>query len=548
MFVLVWAAGRSLRKDLEVQTVQDLERMARLVKESLGDDPEAWQLRVRMLGQSNDLRITLIAPDGTVVADSDIPNPDRTQIANHGDREEVQAALRGEVGRARRTSETVGTELLYIAIPGGPGVVRVASNLRQANQLLDRSLRSVAWAAAFALVVGSLLAIGAARAVTSPLRDLAASARAIAAGNLPRFPRSGVSDIDALVISLREMNRQLNDRFEELRREQSESSAVVGAMVEGVLVTDPRGRIVTANPAARAMLGYGERDHLPDLQALFKARGARAAVESVLAGKEVSREIQLDSATLLIQARPLPNDGAVVVLHDLTDLRRLEIVRRDFVANVSHELKTPLTSIAGYTDTLLTDTPDDDTARQFLETIQANATRMQHLVDDLLDLSRIESGRWQPTLAPVAIGPAAEEEWANLTGPEEGVRRFMVTCHPPELALDVDRKALHQILTNLFDNAIRHTEPGGNIGLQAEEVSGGIRLRIIDDGTGIPSEHLPRIFERFYRADQARSRAQGGTGLGLAIVKHLMEAHGGSVGADSRLGDGTTITCWFPRS
>ena len=548
MFVLVWAAERSLRRDLEVQTIQDLERLARLVRESLGDDPEAWQERVRMIGQSNDLRITLISPDGNVLADSDIPNPERTQIANHGDREEVMAALRGEVGHARRTSETVGAELLYVAIPGGPGVVRVASNLRQANQLLNRSLRSVAWAAVLALLVGSLLAVGAVRTVTSPLRGLAGAARAIAAGNLPRFPRSGISEIDALVISLREMHRQLIDRFEELRREQSESNAVVGAMVEGVLATDKRGRILTANPAARALLGYGEHDQLPELPALFKSKEARAVVESVLAGTDVSREVEIDSATFLIQARPLPSGGAVVVIHDLTDLRKLEIVRRDFVANVSHELKTPLTSIAGYADTLLTDTPDEETTQRFLETIRTNTTRMQHLVDDLLDLSRIESGRWQPAKEPVAIEPVAREEWANVTGADESGRQFTVTCDPPDLILEVDPEALRHILSNLFDNAIRHTDPDGTITLLAEEAGGAVKLDVIDNGTGILSEHLPRIFERFYRADEARSRAHGGTGLGLAIVKHLMDAHGGRVEAHSRLGDGTTITCWFPRS
>jgi len=546
MSVLVWTTERSLRRDLEIQTVQDLERLARLVRDGIGNEPQAWQDRVRRMGQQNDLRITLIAPDGTVLADSDIPNPERTEIANHGDREEVLAALRGETGLARRASETVGGELLYVAIPGGPGVVRVASNLRQVNAVLHRSLRSIAWAAAVALLVGSLLAIGAVRTVTSPLRGLAAAARAIAAGNLPRFPRSGISEIDALIVSLREMHRQLLDRFEELRREQSESSTVVGAMIEGVLATDERGRIVTANPAARTLLGYDKQEQLPDLQALFKSRDARMVVGTVLAGEEVSREVELDSVTVLIQARPLPNGGAVVVLHDLTDLRRLETVRRDFVANVSHELKTPLTSIAGYTDTLLTDAPDAETTRRFLDTIRNNATRMHHLVDDLLDLSRIESGRWLPRPEPVVVEPVAREEWATVIGPDMAVRQFEVACDPPGLVLEADPEALRHILTNLLDNAVRHTDPDGAVGVRVEEVDRTVRLTVTDDGTGIMSEHLPRIFERFYRADEARSRAHGGTGLGLAIVKHMMEAHGGRVEASSRVGEGTAITCVFP--
>ena len=545
MLVLVWAADRTLRHDLERQTTADLERMARLVRAGITDDASSWQRQVRDLGQRNDLRITLIDRAGEVVADSDIPNPTITDIANHSDRPEVQAALAGEVGTARRRSETVGAELFYVAIPGGPGVVRVASSLAQVDAVLRRSRRAIIWAAFLALIVGSTVAVVTVRSIARPLHSLSAAARAIAAGNLPRFPRSGVSDIDALVVSLRAMHRQLEERFDELRREQAGSNAVVSAMVEGVLATDERGRILTANPAARKQLGYGPTDPIPDLPTLFKSKDARALVDAVMDGEAVSREIQVDGVTFFIGARPLPSGGAVVVLHDLTDLRKLETVRTDFVANVSHELKTPLTSVAGYTDTLLTDPPEPEVARRFLETIRSNTRRMQHLVDDLLDLSRIESGRWQPQPEEFSAADVVQEEWDGLSSKAGAGRTLVIDC-PADQRLGVDPEAFRQILVNLFDNAIRHTEATGTIRCDIRPADGLVRVSIRDDGTGILSEHLPRIFERFYRADEARSRAQGGTGLGLAIVKHLVEGHGGHVEARSEWGVGTEVTCWFP--
>jgi signal transduction histidine kinase len=278
---------------------------------------------------------------------------------------------------------------------------------------------------------------------------------------------------------------------------------------------------------------------------LFKSKEARALVEAVMQGQSVSREIEVDGVTFFIGARPLPSGGAVVVLHDLTDLRKLETVRTDFVANVSHELKTPLTSVAGYTETLLTDPPEPDVARQFLETIRSNTRRMQHLVDDLLDLSRIESGRWQPQPETFPAAGVVRQEWEGLAS-RAGTERTLVLDCPADQQLQVDPEAFRQILVNLFDNAIRHTEASGTIHCDIQPSEDLIRVSIRDDGTGILSEHLPRIFERFYRADEARSRAQGGTGLGLAIVKHLVEGHGGRVEASSEWGIGTEVTCWFP--
>jgi signal transduction histidine kinase len=314
-----------------------------------------------------------------------------------------------------------------------------------------------------------------------------------------------------------------------------------------VIAADARGRITTANAAARRLLGYEDETTLPALGSLFRAPEAHELVQAALDGSAAAtRVIRLDDRTIELSAHLLPDGGAVLVLRDLTELRSLEVVRRDFVANVSHELKTPLTSIAGYSETLLSDRTDADTTRRFLEVILANAQRMQRLVDDLLDLSRVESGRWKPS--PVATDPAgaAREAWAGLgrRASESGVDLRVDVA--PGLTAYLDPEAARQILTNLFDNALRHTPRGGSVTLSARTDEGGVLLRVSDTGSGIGHEHLPRIFERFYRADPSRARAAGGTGLGLAIVRHLVESHGGSVWAESEVGHGTTIGVWVP--
>jgi signal transduction histidine kinase len=402
-------------------------------------------------------------------------------------------------------------------------------------------------AALVALVLGTLLALMAARRFARPLADIAASAQSITRGETPRFPFSGIPDVDRLTANLRQMHDQLNERFESLRRRQSETAAIVDSMVEGVLSSDAKGRILTANPAVRRLLGYGETEQLPDLALLFRTKEAREALVTVLTGESIAdREISLGDRTYLLNARPLPTGGAVVVLHDLTRLKRLETVRRDFVANASHELKTPLTAISGYAETLLADEPGPAISKRFLETILSNARRMQRLVDDQLDLSRIESGSWTPRRDQVAIEPAAREAWALATATEPAAPNFEIQLAPEATWIAADPDGLRQIFRNLFENAVRHTAPSGRVTVSATPDDGGIRISVADTGAGIGSEHLPRIFERFYRVDPSRSREQGGTGLGLAIVKHLVEGHGGRVWAESTLGTGTTIQIQWP--
>ncbi len=548
ILVLVWRADRSLRRDLESDVARTLLREAILLREAVPADSAAWPAAVQRLARQNAVRIMLLDGAGRPRADSELPPGALAGLGSLAGDSDVRAVLAGApepvVHRGAR-----GDDRMYVSVRGGPGVVRLIASLSQVDETVRRSQAAIAGGALVALAVGSLLALVAGRSITQPLSGLVGASRAIAAGSLPRFPRSGIPDIDALVQALRRMHRQLADRFEELRRERAESAALVEAMTEGVIAADGRGRITTANPAARRLLGYGEQEALPDLPELFRAKAVREVVDSALAGTAVqNREIELDGSMLIVNARPLPAGGALLVLHDVTEIRRLEAVRRDFVANVSHELKTPLTSISGYAETILADRPDLALERRFLTTILNNSRRMQHLVDDLLDLSRIESGRWVPALEPVDVAAVAREAWAALGDRAAHGVELVLDLARDAPGVDADPDAVRQILTNLLDNSLRYTPGGGRITCWTRAENDGVTLGVSDTGQGIASEHLPRIFERFYRADASRSRDEGGTGLGLAIVKHLVEAHGGHATAESERGSGTTIFCWFPNA
>jgi PAS domain S-box-containing protein len=439
---------------------------------------------------------------------------------------------------------------MYVAVRGGPpglAVVRLSTTLAAVDAEVWAVQRAVVATGLGALVAAAVLAWLLSRAVARPLEQLTDAARRIAAGAEPVFPDARVVEISEHILALRAMHDQLGERFADLVREREETRALIETMSEGVIAADASGAVVIANPAARRLLGYRLSDTPPPFDELFHEKALRDFARALLDGRELEpREVELDGRALLVSGRALPAGGALLVFHDVTERRRLEAVRRDFVANVSHELKTPLTSIAGYAETLAGEASDPQ-ARRFADTILNSARRMQRLVDDLLDLSRIESGHWQPAPERVDVEAAVREAWAPLGDrAREGAVQLEVAVAPAAAALRVDPDALRQMLTNLFHNALRHTPPGGRITVLTERTPQGTRLAVRDTGSGISSEHLPRIFERFYRADPGRSRDQGGTGLGLAIVKHLVEAHGGRVEADSGVGRGTTIHLYFP--
>jgi len=550
---LIVSADRLLRRQLEDEIARGLQREARLVMRLLPADSLAWPDAARALGTLIGRRVTLIDRNGRVRGDTEFDRGALPRLENHATRPEVRAARDSGVGRAERVSASTNERQLYVAVRGGPGelaAVRVSTTLAAVDARLHTVQGAVALAGLTALLAAAGLAWLLSRDVAKPLVQLADAARAIAQGRSPAFPDSTVPEVSRHISALHTMHQELDRRFAELRREREETATLIETMADGVLAADARGEIVTLNTAARRLLGYGAAEPLPPLAELFHDKSARDLVDAILAGRDAEPvDLALAGEARLLAGRALPNGGALLVVRDVTKLRRLETVRRDFVANVSHELKTPLTSIVGYAETLAAEAgagPPSQT-EQFAQTILNNARRMQRLVDDLLDLSRIESRHWQPEPEPVDIAAAVREAWASIAerAREQRVELAVQTARGAD-TLTADPDAVRQILTNLFDNALRHTLAGGRITVSADPANDGVVLAVRDTGSGIAPEHLPRIFERFYRADPGRSRAQGGTGLGLAIVKHLVEAHGGRAEARSTPGKGTTIRMYFP--
>jgi two-component system, OmpR family, phosphate regulon sensor histidine kinase PhoR len=366
---------------------------------------------------------------------------------------------------------------------------------------------------------------------------------------LPGSPIAEVSDVAAAIDRVARERRELLQR---LTMERDALAVLVGSVSEGILHVSSAGRIVHANPAARMLLGLPASVSGQPVATLVRNAELRALLESAVeSGTLGTCEVSVDERRLLVAARPVAGTnggapgGVVVALADLTEVRRLEGVRRDFVANVSHELKTPLTSIRGYVETLLAEPLPEDMQRQFLEVVRKNAERLHRIVDDLLDLSRVESGGWCPDLQSVDAAELAHDVWHAF---RERAERKRITFDVSGGAVRVlaDPDGLRQVLSNVFDNALRYTGEGGAIEVAAARIGDVATIDVRDTGTGIPSDALPRIFERFYRVDPARSRAEGGTGLGLSIVKHLVDRMGGDVLADSELGRGTTIRLRLP--
>lgn len=416
------------------------------------------------------------------------------------------------------------------------------------DDLLAAIRRDIVIAGGAALFVGVVLAQILARPVARPIEELRDVARGIAAGDLTQRPSRTIrgGEVGDLADAVRRVAEQLETRLQAQQAEESLLVALTESLNEGVVAVDARQRVVRINDTARQLLRLREpvpfpADYLP------RDRMLRDALSAVLDGMEaVPGEVRVDDRTLSLTARPLQGGGAVLALYDLTPVRRLEAVRRDFVANVSHELRTPLTIINGFVETLQDDDLPPELRTQFLGMVEANVRRMQRIVDDLLDLSRIESGGWLPNPAPLDLPALASEIFAPLqvAALEKGVALRTALAVP---MVYCDPTGARQVLSNLSENALRHTATG-EVVLFAEPEEEGVWLGVRDTGIGISADHLPRIFERFYRADPGRSREAGGTGLGLSIVRHLAEAHGGRVKAESTPGVGTTIAAFFPNA
>ncbi len=574
------AAGLYLNHALEAFAVQSLEArlvaVARVLQDEArgflrADAPESGrQVFAMRAAREAGARVTLILPDGRVVAESGEARAGVAGMENHRERPEVRAALEGRVGRDLRTSATLEAPLLYVALPARDGdrlvgVLRLAIPLSEVTASLEGVHRVMLVGGLVALTVALGIGLFVSDRVTRPVVEMQAIARQLSEGNFAvRAPVRSPDEIGTLGRSLNVLAARLREKIADLAQEQAKATAILDGMVEGVIAVDGHDHILLMNERARAIfnLGTGRMERKPFLEVIRNADlhdvfrdGRAAATDTVGDGAAIRRELRLTTPVvrvLQVHAVPLhlgPGEtGVAMVLHDITALRQLEQVRTEFVANVSHELRTPLTAIQGYLETLLGGAMDDPThARRFLEVVFRHTERLGRLLNDLTDLSNIELGRVSLHMGPVALPEVVEVTLAIIRPKADaGGVRLETRLRADVPAVQADRDRLAQILINLVDNAVKYTPRGGHVAVEAVVGEGLVEVAVTDTGVGIPAADLPRITERFYRVDRARSRELGGTGLGLAIVKHLVAAHGGTLVIESRPGEGTRVRVTLP--
>lgn len=527
----------------------DIEREARLTAELVRRTPTAeLNTAVHIWAQRTGLRVTIIAADGTVIAESDVPADKLTQIENHLYRPEVQSALQNGTGNARRHSDTIGVDFMYVAVADAGRIVRVAIPLHEVAATSQHVRQTVAIASVIITVIVLPFVYWVARRTTDPIQSMRRMATRVAAGDFAgRAPEHIGGEIGELASALNKMSQQLETRVAELTSEKAHLAGILSGMTEGVLVVDAAGKIRLMNTALRQAFTVGDEAIGKTVMEAFRHAGLAELLTT--SGARELTFAQPSERTFTVQAGSLAgNAGIVVVFHDITRLKQLENVRKDFVANVSHELRTPLSIIKGYVETLLdAEPPDAVTGKQFLETVQRHSRRLEALIDDLLSISALESQQARLEFGPVSLPSTAAGVIEELIQRARDKRTSITQEIPADLpAVRADVQRLHQVLVNLIDNAIKYTPAGSHVRVSAKQKNGHIEVCIADNGPGIAAEHLSRIFERFYRVDKARSRELGGTGLGLAIVKHIVQAHNGRVWVESQLEKGSQFYFTLP--
>ncbi len=561
-------ASSSLRDFYHNRTAEDLKARAwlierQVVRKNSPFDSSFLNPLTRNLGTKTNTRITIIDLTGKVLGDS---HEDPSRMDNHVDRPEFKTALQGKIGMALRFSNTLGEQMMYLAVPiiredKLSGVVRTSIPMT----FIDRELRTIEFKIGGVGLAVALLAAGislmVSRRISRPLEQMKRAAETIAKGERKEqlSVASDSVEISALSNALNQMALQLEDRIETITRQRNESEAVLSSMVEGVLAVDAEEKIIRLNTAAGKLL-----EIVPDqaegrpIEEVVRNSHLREFIERTLGGIENvetdltignQNEIFLQAHGAALKDFQEKSIGAVIVLNDVTRLRRLETVRKDFVANVSHELKTPITLIKGFVETLQQGALENrEEAERFLDIMSKQVERLNAIIEDLLSLSRLEQGSEKSTMTMEKTTVLQILESAIRDCEQKALDKntsLQLNC-ANELEVIANSPLLNQAVLNLVDNALKYSEPGGKIEVKALASDTEIMIAVQDWGCGIDTAHLPRLFERFYRVDQARSRQLGGTGLGLAIVKHIAQAHGGSVSVNSTLGKGSCFSIHLP--
>ena len=552
-----------LEQRLLEESRSSLQQQAQLAK-VLSDHQKQLtpQALAQKLGADIKARVTLIAADGRVAGDSDVRQDQISGLENHLKRSEVQQALKEGSGWSIRYSDTLRTTMLYVAVPlanSQAAVLRLALPLESFDAAKRTLHKLLGGAVILLLAISFVLSIVLSKITAKPLREIADAAARIGVGERGvRIPTGNGKEIDYLAKVLNEMAARIEEQMHRLTSEQQRLSAILRGMGEGVMVTDTKGNIILVNPAFRKQFGLpGEVEGHPLVEVCRHPDLLHAFEEQRETGDEVTCEITIPVTNLVLMAHWVPlsrdngNRGTVAVFHDISDLKRVETMRRDFVANVSHELRTPVAVIKGYGETLLDGALNEspERSRRFVEIMVSHAERLTSLINDILTLSKLESKDASLTLHPLELcGTVRKAQMLMEDHARTKGIRLAADCPEDLPKVMADQGQLEQVLLNLLDNAIKYTQDGGDVSVCARQSGERLQISVSDTGIGIPSKDLPRIFERFYRADEGRSRQQGGTGLGLSIVKHIVQLHGGEITVASVAGKGSTFTVLLPKA
>jgi two-component system, OmpR family, phosphate regulon sensor histidine kinase PhoR len=496
--------------------------------------------------QAAGARATIIDPTGQVLADNEA---DPASMENHRGRKEFLTALAGNIGVDERRSHTIGIPFLYVAAPVSGGAVRLAYPLSDVEAASKRVHHALLLGSLIAFVIVMLLAGIAAQYTAQRLQRIVRFAERVAAGDLTaRISATSVDEIGQVATALDKTARKVEESFLAVQTSQRQLETLLNSMQDAVIAVGADGRVQWANRGMERLVPQRTRLNAPVVETVRDPQFL-AAVRDATEGKKIASARAgsiVPGRSFDVTAAPLPGGGAVAVLRDLTETERVEKTRRDFIANVSHELRTPLTSIQGYTETLLDTAADNGHVREFLEIVRKNAARMSRLTEDLLTLARVESGEQRFDPQPTAPGELLNDAVESFQGMVHAQGMELTIEEAVDAPVNADREAIHQVFSNLVENAMKYAGSGKRIVLGARAAERGVQFYVRDFGPGIASEHLPRLFERFYRVDKARSRESGGTGLGLAIAKHIVLAHSGAIRAESELNHGSAFLFTLP--
>lgn len=564
---VTWYASQSLYEFELKQVAEDLKSRAYLIEKQISTNLADQKIKeiddfCKQIAVASSTRITVILPSGEVIADSDeIPG----RMKNHANRPEFQEALRQAWGSSTRFSDTLGKRMMYLAIPIKQydkvlAVIRTSLPVTTIDEALNSIYKKVFWAGVIIAVFAAMVSLVISKKISRPVEQMTAVAKRFASGQLDlRLSIPRATELAQLAKALNEMAQQLETKIGTITEERSHIQAILSSMIEGVLAVDSSGHIVSINKAAAELLDIDAATSLGlNIEEAVRNHQLQQYIKNTLENEQPPETdsfiVNDGSYYLKLYGTSLTDSqgrktGAVLVLHDVTRTRRLEEVRRDFVANVSHELKTPVTSIKGFVETLLDGAANDpEQTQHFLEIIAKHSDRLNAIIEDLLSLSRLEedSEKRRLSFENTSIGPALVSaiELAKVKADQKHITVELVCDN--DITAKINSVLIEQAVLNLIGNAIKYSQDNSKIQVVAQQTENEIVIKVSDQGCGIAKEHLSRIFERFYVVDKGRSRKLGGTGLGLSIIKHIAQVHGGYVEVESTVGKGSTFAIHLP--